>query len=163
MQQRIKPWRTFLLRLLISWKFYLPVCLQHNPLRTGKIPLSTHPYCRHRYVASCAGKGMSNVLFCPANTIEMNTRLNVLALLALLPIFFSCINTRSVTNFNTLSDTAILYGVQSLEPVIQKNDILSISVSSVNNEATQPFNLYSISSTIGTVNSGTVSQVSGFL
>jgi len=94
----------------------------------------------------------------------MNTRNLACALIMVLSaLLSSCIDTRKVTNFNNLSDTSIQYVIESLEPVIQKNDILSIAVSSVNNEATQPFNLYTISTTIGGVNSGTVSQASGFL
>src|SRR5687768_16221859 len=75
----------------------------------------------------------------------------------------SCINTRKVTSFNDVTDSTIPYNVESLEPVIQKNDILSISVNSINTEAAEPFNLYTISSAQGAVNSGTVSQATGFL
>lgn len=75
----------------------------------------------------------------------------------------SCVNTKSATYFNGLSSTDILYQARSLEPVIQKNDILSIVVNSLNSEASQQFNLYTISSSTGAVNSGTVTQTSGFL
>lgn len=75
----------------------------------------------------------------------------------------SCVNTKSATYFNGLSSEDIIYQAQSLEPVIQKNDILSIVVNSLNSEASQQFNLYAISSSTGQVNSGTVTQTSGFL
>jgi polysaccharide biosynthesis/export protein len=78
-------------------------------------------------------------------------------------ILSSCFSTKQVTSFNSIADTTIQYAIEDLEPVIQKNDILSISVSSINTDATQTFNLYSISSSQGTVNSGTVSQASGYL
>ena len=86
-----------------------------------------------------------------------------LPLLLILPAFLSCVNTRKATYFNGLSDAELQYKVQSLEPVIQKNDLLSIVVSSMNAEANQQFNLYTISAAQGNVNSGTISQVSGFL
>jgi len=93
----------------------------------------------------------------------MNASYHLYLLIVSSAILSSCVNTRKVTNFNDISDMTIQYTVESLEPVIQKNDILSISVSSINTDATQPFNLYTISSTQGAVNSGTVSQASGFL
>jgi polysaccharide export outer membrane protein len=84
-------------------------------------------------------------------------------MLFLLPLFFSCVNTRKATNFNNLADSTIEYKTENLEPVIQKNDILSISVSSVNAEATVPFNLYAKTTSQGSVNAGTASQSNGFL
>ena len=84
-------------------------------------------------------------------------------MLLLLPIFCSCVNTKKATNFNNLSDSTIKYTVENLEPILQKNDILSISVSSVNAEAALPFNLYAKTVSQGTVNAGTSSQTNGFL
>ena len=83
--------------------------------------------------------------------------------LVTLPFFFSCVDTRKSTYFNGISDEEIQYKAQSIEPVIQKNDLLSISVSSMNPEATQPFNLYTITAAQGNTTTGTISQVSGFL
>ncbi|HTE28582.1 polysaccharide biosynthesis/export family protein [Flavitalea sp.] len=93
----------------------------------------------------------------------MNTRHLLYLLIISSVVLPSCFNTKDVTSFNSIKDTTIQYSIESLEPVIQKNDILSISVSSLNTDATQPFNLYTISSSQGAVNSGTVSQASGFL
>jgi polysaccharide export outer membrane protein len=93
----------------------------------------------------------------------MNSGYRLYLLIILSPVLTSCFNSRTITSFNNLADTTIQYTVENLEPVIQQNDILSIVVSSINNEAIQPFNLYSVSSTLGNVNSGTVSQASGFL
>jgi polysaccharide biosynthesis/export protein len=78
-------------------------------------------------------------------------------------IMSSCADTKEVTYFNELTDTTILYQAQNLEPVIQKNDLLNITVSSLNNEANQLFNLYNVSTSVGTANAGTVSQAAGFL
>lgn len=58
----------------------------------------------------------------------------------LIPILFSCTNTRQVTYFNQIGDAEILQAVDNLDPVIQKNDLLSIKVSSPNPTATQIFN-----------------------
>lgn len=80
-----------------------------------------------------------------------------------LSLLCSCVSTRHLTNFNNVSDTTITYQIQSIEPVIQKNDILSISVNSLNKEASQPFNLYTTSNNIGNAISGTISQTSGYL
>lgn len=52
----------------------------------------------------------------------------------------SC-NTSRIAYMQNISDTAVYSAVQNLEPVLQKNDLISISVSSVNPEATQIFNV----------------------
>jgi polysaccharide biosynthesis/export protein len=88
---------------------------------------------------------------------------NYILLIVSSAVVSSCIDTRSVTNFNKTADSTIIYSVENLEPVIQKNDILSISVSSLNAEATEPFNIHTIAATQGAVNSGTISQAAGFL
>ncbi|MHA4843641.1 polysaccharide biosynthesis/export family protein [Flavitalea antarctica] len=93
----------------------------------------------------------------------MNTRSLICLLIIFSSVLPSCFNTKDVTSFHTIADTTIQYAVESLEPVIQKNDILSITVSSLNTDATQPFNLYTISASQGNVNAGTVTQASGFL
>ncbi|CAN5585478.1 polysaccharide biosynthesis/export family protein [soil metagenome] len=83
--------------------------------------------------------------------------------LIILPLFFSCADTKTVTYFNELTDQEISYKAENLEPVIQKNDLLSISVTSMNGEANQLFNLYNVSSNPGNVNAGSVVQAAGFL
>ncbi|MGN6195891.1 MAG: polysaccharide biosynthesis/export family protein [Ginsengibacter sp.] len=52
----------------------------------------------------------------------------------------SCANTRKVAYFNDIRDSARIVSKGTLEPVIQKKDILSIAVSSLSNEATIIFN-----------------------
>lgn len=54
----------------------------------------------------------------------------------------SCAPTREVIYFNELDEARIRSNVQVPETVIQANDILSISVSSLNKEATEIFNLH---------------------
>jgi polysaccharide export outer membrane protein len=93
----------------------------------------------------------------------MSKKLNYFIPVILLPLLFSCVNTKKVAYFNALSDAELNYKIESLEPVIQKNDLLSITVTSMNGEASVPFNLYSVSQSIGGVNAGTVVQAAGFL
>lgn len=58
----------------------------------------------------------------------------------LIIIFSSCTDVKKATYFNNLSDGEIQVKAESLEPVIQKNDLLSISVSSLNADASKLFN-----------------------
>ena len=55
--------------------------------------------------------------------------------------FVSCSNTKKTTYFNDLGDAQFSETFETLEPVLQKNDILSITVSSVNVEAAEMFNV----------------------
>ena len=52
----------------------------------------------------------------------------------------SCANTKKVAYFNDVKDSALIDSKAGLEPVIQKKDLLSISVSSLSMEATVLFN-----------------------
>src|SRR4051812_33112099 len=56
------------------------------------------------------------------------------------PLFTSCVNTKKAIYFSNIQDSTLLSKVEDLEPVIHKNDLLSIAVSSMNPEATQVFN-----------------------
>ncbi len=55
--------------------------------------------------------------------------------------FISCKNLEKATYFNDLGDAEFTESVGNLEPVLQKNDILSITVSSLNVEAAEMFNV----------------------
>jgi len=75
--------------------------------------------------------------------------------------FTSCVTTKKVLYFDNIQNSEFPEG--DIEPVIQKNDLLSISVSSLNPEATIIFNtpnqpLISTSSGVGTS-----SQTTGYL
>jgi polysaccharide biosynthesis/export protein len=73
----------------------------------------------------------------------------------------SCGNTKKVTYLNDISDTEISKAIDNLEPVIQKNDLLSISISSPNATASQPFNT---AVTVSTQTVGyTSTQAAGYL
>lgn len=76
-------------------------------------------------------------------------------------LFSSCGNTKRVVYLNDTGDMEISNAIDNLEPVIQKNDLLSISVSSPNATASQPFNT---TVTVSTQTVGyTSTQASGYL
>jgi polysaccharide biosynthesis/export protein len=68
---------------------------------------------------------------------------------------------KKVAYLNNISETEINNAINNLEPVIQKNDLLSVTVSSPNAAASQPFN------TVVTVSTQTIgytaTQASGYL
>jgi len=66
--------------------------------------------------------------------------LKCVILSSLVTTFSSCLSTRKVAYFNDLGDSTLIASKAGLEPVIQKKDILSITVSSLSNEATVLFN-----------------------
>ena len=65
----------------------------------------------------------------------------VCSLLLLLPLLFSCGTARKVTYFNNVQDSIIRMQADALDPVLSKNDILSIAVTSLNPEASAMFNM----------------------
>jgi len=61
--------------------------------------------------------------------------------MALLPLFYSCAGGRYAINFDHLKDSITQIQYSNPEVVIQKNDILNITVSSLSAEASQVFNM----------------------
>lgn len=61
--------------------------------------------------------------------------------LMLLSVAGSCVNTRKATYFNDVKDASVNGATIIPESLIQKNDILSITVGSLNPEATEIFNM----------------------
>jgi polysaccharide export outer membrane protein len=55
-------------------------------------------------------------------------------------LLISCANTKNVVYFNNIGSTEILSKFEEQQPVIQKNDILNVSISSLNPEASSLFN-----------------------
>jgi len=53
----------------------------------------------------------------------------------------SCVNTKKFVYFNNVQDTTLKNPDVTIEPVIQKNDLLNITVTSLNPEASLVFNL----------------------
>ncbi len=78
-------------------------------------------------------------------------------------IFSSCVNTRKVTYFNDVKDSAHILSQASLEPIIQKKDILSITVSSLSNEATVIFNTPNLPITPNAATTPNMPQTAGYL
>lgn len=72
----------------------------------------------------------------------------------------SCANTKKISYFNDVKDSTLIASKEGLEPVIQKKDILSISVSSLSNEATVIFNTPNLPATGSSNNSA---QTAGYL
>lgn len=73
----------------------------------------------------------------------------------------SCVNTKKVTYFNDLTSKE---GVDvQTDPVIQRNDQLSILVTSLNAEATAVFNAPNVSVIASSSGNGTTSQTTGYL
>jgi polysaccharide biosynthesis/export protein len=75
---------------------------------------------------------------------------------------FSCVNTKKTTYFNDLGNSYIKAS-EAIVPVIHKNDLLSIFVSSRNEEASKIFNDPNLSNTIMTTANGTMQQMVGYL
>lgn len=88
-------------------------------------------------------------------------RFHVLALISLTAMLGSCINTKKAVYFNNINDTSLVAPMSNLEPVIQPNDILSISVSSLNPEASDVFNAPNIAPS--TTSTSTTTQSTGYL
>lgn len=79
-------------------------------------------------------------------------------------IFSSCVNTQKVTYFNNIEDGVIPSSVMNLEPVVQKGDILSITVSSLNPEASVIFNAPNLPIQNNTIAmAGNIAPASGYL
>jgi polysaccharide biosynthesis/export protein len=86
-----------------------------------------------------------------------------LLFLSFLPVLISCVDTKKAVLFNELNETSIASRIEDIEPVIQKNDLLSISVSSLNPEATLIFNNPNINTTLATTVTANTNYASGYL
>ena len=92
-----------------------------------------------------------------------NPRICLFTAFAFWAIFSSCVNTQKVAYFNDVKDSARIMSKASLEPVIQKKDILSITVSSLSNEATVIFNTPNLPITPSGATSPNMPQTAGYL
>lgn len=91
------------------------------------------------------------------------TAICLLFCLSLTLLFASCANTRKIAYFSDVQDSARILSKASLEPVIQKKDILSITVSSLSNEATIIFNTPNLPITPSASVSPDFPQTAGYL
>jgi polysaccharide export outer membrane protein len=76
---------------------------------------------------------------------------------------FSCTSSRKVAYFQDVTDSVRIVSKSGVEPVIQKKDILSITVSSLSNEATVIFNTPNLPITPSAVTQPNTPQTAGYL
>lgn len=75
----------------------------------------------------------------------------------------SCVDTKQAVYFNNISSKAIPSAIKAPVPIIEPNDLLSISVSSLNNEASTLFNNPNTTNVEFVTETGGVSRMSGYL
>lgn len=75
----------------------------------------------------------------------------------------SCVNLKKSTYFYETQDTKFMTDVRNLESELEKNDLLSITVSSINPEAAEIFNMTNNNDARSSTVSGTTAQVAGYL
>jgi polysaccharide export outer membrane protein len=73
----------------------------------------------------------------------------------------SCVNTKKATYFNDIVDTAMIAATNIPEPVIHANDLLSISVSSLDPQSTLMFN--APNTTVSSATACAMQQAVGYL
>lgn len=78
-------------------------------------------------------------------------------------LFASCVSTKPTTYFYGAQDTMFLAQAEEVEPRIQPNDILSISISSLSPEASAMFNTPNATSSVSTTSAGSQASTSGYL
>jgi polysaccharide export outer membrane protein len=89
--------------------------------------------------------------------------LSILSTLFVVVLFASCSNTKKIVYFNNVSN-ATFTGTTSEKPIpIKPNDILSITISSLNAEASAPFNLQNNNVSRTTTVTGTNAEAGGYL
>ena len=98
----------------------------------------------------------------------MKRKLHILRLLYLTCLatgivcsFSSCVSTKRISYFPGITDGSAIQSGQELESVIQKNDILSIYVTSPNPNATEMFN--NTQTVVSSTATGSISQTVGYL
>lgn len=96
------------------------------------------------------------------NFNQLKPKFKVLVLMCLICLCTSCVSTRKAIYFNDIGDTTLTAGISDLEPIIKPNDILSITVSSLNPEASNVFNTPNVSGTSYS-NTTTTTQSNGYL
>lgn len=78
-------------------------------------------------------------------------------------LFTSCANTKKITYFNNVPDAAFKDTKVERQTPIQPNDILSITISSLNAEASLPFNLQNNNISRATTVTGSNNESGGYL
>lgn len=108
---------------------------------------------------------MKELLFAAAVIVKKssNRLAGFFSLTILLAFSSSCGSVKDATYFNSTDSVAYPKEVQNLEPIIQENDLLSITVSSINQEATKIFNFQNDNVIQSSTNAGNTTIVSGYL
>ncbi len=103
---------------------------------------------------------MNKVKFYPLISFLKDNKKTQFLFVLLLVIFgfTSCVNVKKATYFNNIPDSNITSNFENLQPVLKANDLLKITVSSLNPEATEIFNMSNSRNASYTDN-----QASGFL
>jgi polysaccharide biosynthesis/export protein len=83
--------------------------------------------------------------------------------IAIVLFFTSCVSSKQVAYFNDVEDSTTRYMLPTIEAPIQKNDILSITVSSLNAQASEVFNTTNNAVGKSTTTSGAQAQAGGYL
>ena len=96
-------------------------------------------------------------------SINLQRLLYVISVLFFTSVICSCVNTKKIAYFNDIKDSTRIASKAALEPIIQKKDILSISVSSLSPEATILFNTPNLPMTPATQTTNTTPQTGGYL
>jgi polysaccharide export outer membrane protein len=78
-------------------------------------------------------------------------------------IHFGCVDTKKAIYFNNVPTTVIPSVTKAPEPIVQVNDLLSISVNSISTEATSIFNAPNVSTAEFAVSNGGSTRPSGYL
>ncbi|MEI8054198.1 MAG: polysaccharide biosynthesis/export family protein [Bacteroidota bacterium] len=86
----------------------------------------------------------------------------LLAFLLIIQISSCTVSQQSTTYFSGSGDTTLILKTDDVEPIIQKNDILSIYISSLNPEASAVFNAPNLLATSSSTTSGS-SSAGGYL
>jgi polysaccharide export outer membrane protein len=94
---------------------------------------------------------------------NIHSFLKTISCLFLAGMISSCINTKKIAYFNDVKDSTLIASKGGLEPIIQKKDILSISVSSLSPEATVLFNTPNLPITSSASVATNMPQTAGYL
>jgi polysaccharide export outer membrane protein len=95
----------------------------------------------------------------------INARKNfgLFLILGLLLTLGGCVSNKNVPYFRGLGEGVIPSSIASLEPIINKSDVLSITVTSPNPDATLMFNAPNVQATQTTATAGNISPSAGYL
>lgn len=87
----------------------------------------------------------------------------ILMVFSLVLVLGSCASSKETTYFYQAPDSRFETTLENLEPVLQSNDLLSITVSSINPEAAEMFNKANISEAQTSNAVGNIANISGYL